>query len=302
MIKAVRLRRTRTVGLRACALLLCACASMAAAQETWVVAVADVPGFIKHDGDGPLLTLVEALDRELPDVSLKVRLVPFVRSVLLTQQGAAQIQIPFVGLPDQAPAGLRAGGESLGDVRFALYIRRQQRLDTEAVLAPSWRLSEQGLRDIGMGEADRARFSSMLGHSWRRDQLEAVPGAYPGLAGLGYPYHIETDRAHVQALGFPGLPSSSVSSSLEKLSRGRIQAYVFASSQADEEIERLGLRNQLRAQHFADYPATWLVAEGAAGAAIDQRLGAALRALQASGEYPRIRAELLDLQRWQAVP
>lgn len=273
-----------------------------AAEETWIVAVAGVPGLADGDGQGPLLELVAALDRELEGVRLEPRVMPFARSILLTQQGATHLQIPFVGLVEQVPPGLRYGSEALGDVRFALYTRRQQNLDAEAVLAPEWRLSVAQLAGIGLTPAQQERFQPLLGQSWRRDQLEKVIGPQPRLGGLGYPYRIETDRAHTQALGFPALPSSSVQSSLEKLARGRIQGYVFAPINVEREIDRLGLRGELRSVPFADYPAKWLVGQGAQGDAVEPRLSAALRALKASGEYQRIGAVFLQPQRWQPWP
>lgn len=271
-------------------------------EETWVVAVASVPGLADADGKGPLLQLIAALDRELDGVRLEPRVMPFVRSVLLTQQGGAHVQMPYVGLFENVPAGLHYGGEALGSVRFALYTRRQQTLDAEAVLASEWRLTNAQLAGIGLSSLQQARFGDLLGQSWRRAQLEKVIGPQSQLGGLGYPYLIETDRAHVQVLGFPASPSSNVQSSLEKLARGRIQGAVFEPAEAEREIDRLGLRAELRGVPFPDYPANWLVAEGAQGDRVEPRLSAALRALKASGEYRRISAAFLEPAYWQPWP
>lgn len=278
------------------------CTAALAAEETWVVAVAHVPGLAEADGQGPLLQLIAALDRELDGVRLEPRVMPFARSILLTQQGAAHLQMPYVGLVENVPEGLHYGGEALGSVRFALYTRRQQTLDAEAALASEWRLTRAQLAGIGLSAEQQARFAPLLGQSWRRDQLEKIIGPQPRLGGLGYPYRIETDRAHTQALGFPAVPSSSVQSSLEKLARGRIQGYVFAPASVEREIDRLGLRAELRGVPFPDYPANWLVAKGARGDAVEPRLSAALRVLKVSGEYRRLGAAFAETPYWQPWP
>lgn len=271
------------------------------AEETWVVAVADLPGLVRGDGAAPLLDIIHALDRELLDVRLELHIVPFARSLLLVQQGEAELQIPFLDQP-VAPPGLHYGREALGDVRFALYTRRQLHLTRAELLDPRWHLSEQGLAGSGLDSAQQARLHELLGRGWRLDQLQTRVGPQQGLQALAYPYKIETDRAHVEALGLPALPGNSVANSLEKLVHGRIQGYVFAVNVVDPAVDRLGLRGQLRAVHFNDYPARWLRADNPRGALVDRRISAALQAIKASGEYQRLGATFYQQMDWQPWP
>ncbi len=286
-----------------CCLLLAAALSGSPVQadERWVVAVAELPGLAEADGRGPLLEQLELLDRHLDDVNLEVRVVPFARSLLLVRQGQADVQMPYIGLP-QAPAGLRYGRQALGQVSFALYSRRMEPLSRERLLARRWLLTEQHLAASGLSPQVQEQLAPLLGRSWRLEQLEAQVGPRPGLDALAFPYRVETDRAHAEVLGFPALPSNTIRSSLEKLMLGRIQGYVLAPLNVEVEIDRMGLREQLQAVRFADYQALWLVADSARGAAIEQRLSAALRELNSDVEFDRVGAALRGQERWQPWP
>ncbi|MDG1579769.1 hypothetical protein [Pseudomonas sp. GOM6] len=273
----------------------------AQAEERWVVAVAELPGLAERDGSGPLLAQLEVLDRQLDGVSLDVRVVPFARSLLLVRQGQADLQMPYIGLP-QAPAGLRYGRQALGQVNFALYSRRMEPLRREQLLAPGWLLTEKKLVDSGLSSELQEALAPLLGRSWRLEQLQARIGPRPELDTLAFPYRVETDRAHAEVLGFPALPSNTIRSSLEKLMLGRIQGYVLAPLNVEVEIDRMGLREQLQAVRFADYQALWLVADSTRGAAIEQRFSAALKVFKANVELDRVGPALQGQEHWQPWP
>ena len=266
-----------------------------------MIAVAELPGLAETDGSGPLLAQLELLDRQLDGVSLEVRVVPFARSLLQVRQGQADVQMPYIGLP-QAPAGLRYGRQALGQVSFALYSRRMEPLTRQQLLARRWLLTEQRLAASGLSPELQEQLVPLLGRSWRLEQLQAQAGPRPELADLAFPYRVETDRAHAEVLGFPALPSNTIRSSLEKLMLGRIQGYVLAPLNVEVEIDRMGLREQLQAVRFADYQALWLVADSDRGAAIEQRLSAALRELKRNAEFDRIGAALQGQELWQPWP
>ncbi|MDA8485323.1 hypothetical protein NNO07_19820, partial [Pseudomonas resinovorans] len=82
--------------------------------------------------------------------------------------------------------------------------------------------------------------------------------------------------AHAPWLGFPALSGNSIEGSLQKLVRGRLDGYVFAVNQTEHEIDRLGLREQLRAEDFGLYPVRWLALVSAHQDAI-QRTASLLR-------------------------
>ncbi|MBB2493889.1 type 2 periplasmic-binding domain-containing protein [Aquipseudomonas ullengensis] len=282
-------------------LALCLWAAPALAEETWVVTVAELPGLANANGSGPLVDVVQALGREMPGVRLQIRSVPFARGLLLVQQGRADLHLPFLHHLAPPPS-LRYGSERLGQARFALYSRRNQPLSRAEVLDPRWQLTPERLAASGLSPAQQSRLGSLLGNSWRLEQLQALVGPQAGLPALAYPYQVETDRAHVPLLGFPALPGNSVHNSLEKLMRGRIQGYVLAALDVEPAIDKLGLRGQLRAVLFDDYPTTWLVADTAQGALVDQQFSAALRRLKARGEYDRLAPVFIEQMQWQPWP
>ncbi|MFG0382299.1 hypothetical protein ACF8C6_15265 [Pseudomonas sp. zbq_18] len=150
----------------------------AQAEERWVVAVAELPGLAERDASGPLLAQLELLDRQLDGVSLEVRVVPFARSLLLVRQGQADLQMPYIGLP-QAPAGLRYGRQPLGQVSFALYSRRMEPLRREQLQAVRF-ADYQALwlvADSARGAAIEQRFSAALRVLRANGELERVAPA-----------------------------------------------------------------------------------------------------------------------------
>ncbi len=280
---------------RCCLLLaLLALGGTAQAEERWRVVVAELVGVAVAGERNPLMEMLAALDQQLEGVTLEVRLQPFARTMLLVQQGRAELQFPYIELP-QPPTGLRYGEESIGTVRFMLYSRRDQPLSRQQVMSERWRLNEVRLAQSGLqlDAAQLERLRPLFGQRWRREQLAAQLGSRPELTALAFPYRIETERAHVEALGIPVLPSNSVASSLEKLVRRRIDGYVLAPLNVEPEIDRLRLRDELQGVGFADYRAGWLVADTPQGTAIAARVSAGLRALKASGEFERIMGPML---------
>lgn len=288
---------------RLCGLLLALmCLALPAqAEERWMVAVAELPGLAEVNGTGPLLEQLQLLDRQLDGVSLEIRVVPFARSLLLVRQGQADVQMPYIGLP-QAPSGLRYGRQALGQVSFALYSRRMEPLRREQLMAPRWLLTERRLAASGLSAEVQEQLAPLLGRSWRLEQLEAQVGPRAELAALAFPYRVETDRPHAEVLGFPALPSNTIRSSLEKLMLGRIQGYVLAPLNVEIEIDRMGLREQLQAVRFADYQALWLVADTDRGAVIERRLSLSLHVLTSNGAFDRIGAALQGQDKWQPWP
>ncbi|MCY1308874.1 hypothetical protein D9M70_589140 [compost metagenome] len=85
--------------------------------------------------------------------------------------------------------------------------------------------------------------------------------------------------------------------------RGRIDGYVFSAKETEHEIDRLGLREQLRAQDFGLYPVKWLVPDTPRGVEVDRRLAQALRKLRAQPDFKRLQAPLDGpSSTWKAWP
>lgn len=278
-----------------CFSLYLAWAPAAMAAEQWRVAVAEVPGLAEANGSGPLPDLLSALDEQLPDIEFDLQIIPFARTFHLLQNGQCEFQVPFLGNLPRLPAGLRYGSGRLWQVRFGLFTQRDNALGVAQLLDPAHVLSAERVAASGLAAGQQAQLQPLLGRSWRPDELQeqlAAPTVSPALRNLAYPYRIETDRAHAPWLGFPALSGNSIESSLQKLVRGRIDGYVFAVNETEHEIDRLGLREQLRAQEFGLYPVRWLVPDNSRGAYVDQRLADALRQLQAQPGFQRLQAPL----------
>ncbi len=276
------------------------------AAERWRVAVAEVPGLAEANGSGPLIDLVRALDAQLPDIDFELQITPFARTFHLLQNGQCEFQVPFLGNLPRLPAGLRYGSGTLWQVRFGLFTRRDNALGVAQLLDPAHVLSAERLAASGLAAGQQAQLAPLLGRSWRLDELQeqlATPTVDPALRNLAFPYKVETDRAHAPWLGFPALSGNSIESSLQKLVRGRIDGYVFAVNETEHEIDRLGLREQLRAQDFGLYPVNWLVPDNPRGKLVDQRLAEALRRLQAQPAFQGLQAPLnRPSSDWKAWP
>ncbi|MCY1281613.1 hypothetical protein D9M68_376360 [compost metagenome] len=263
--------------------------------EQWRVAVAEMPGLAEANGSGPLPDLLRALDAQLPDIDFELQITPFARTFHLLQNGQCEFQVPFLGNLPRLPAGLRYGSGRLWQVRFGLFTQRGSDLSVAQLLDPAHVLSAERLAASGMDAAQQTQLKPLLGRSWRLDELQeqlAAPTVPPALRALAYPYRIETDRAHAPWLGFPALSGNNIEASLQKLLRGRIDGYVFSVNQTEHEIDRLGLREQLRAEDFGLYPVRWLVPDNLRGAHVDRHLMEALGKLQKQPGFAKLQAPL----------
>ncbi|MBD2839596.1 hypothetical protein ID144_21355 [Pseudomonas sp. JM0905a] len=289
-----------------CLSLCLAWAQAITAAEQWRVAVAEVPGLAEANGTGPLPDLLRALDAQLPDIDFELQITPFARTFHLLQNGQCEFQVPFLGNLPRLPAGLRYGSGRLWQVRFGLFTQRGNALSVAQLLDPAHVLSAERLAASGMNAAQQAQLKPLLGRSWRLDELQeqlAVPTVPKALRTLAYPYRIETDRAHAPWLGFPALSGNSIEGSLQKLVRGRLDGYVFAVNQTEHEIDRLGLREQLRAEDFGLYPVRWLVPDNLRGTQVDRRLMEALDKLQKQPGFEKLQAPLNRLSSdWKPWP
>ncbi|MCY1218744.1 hypothetical protein D9M72_306940 [compost metagenome] len=63
-------------------------------------------------------------------------------------------------------------------------------------------------------------------------------------------------------------------------------------NQTEHEIDRLGLREQLRAEDFGLYPVRWLVPDNLRGAHVDRHLMEALGKLQKQPGFAKLQAPL----------
>lgn len=138
--------------------------------------------------------------------------------------------------------------------------------------------------------------------------LNAHLGELPGLINADMAYGVEPTQRDLLIEATPGfLPiplqrSMSIEQSLRKLSRGRIDAFIWAQEEADLVLRQLGLTN-IHREHFGDFEDVFIIAKGAAGDDMDHFLNTAIDRLAASGKLAEIYSRLhRPYEVWQPHP
>ncbi|MGL6336665.1 ABC transporter substrate-binding protein [Aeromonas jandaei] len=105
--------------------------------------------------------------------------------------------------------------------------------------------------------------------------------------------------------GFLPIPlqrSMSIEQSLRKLSRGRIDAFIWAQEEADLMLRQLKLTN-IHREHLGDFEDVFIIAKGPAGDEMDRFLSEAIERLAASGKLAEIYSRLhRPYVEWQPSP
>ncbi|HHQ4599487.1 TPA: ABC transporter substrate-binding protein [Aeromonas veronii] len=96
--------------------------------------------------------------------------------------------------------------------------------------------------------------------------------------------------------------SMSIEQSLRKLSRGRIDAFVWAQEEADLMLKNLKLTN-IRREFFGDFEDVFIIQKGGSGDEIDEFLSRSIEQLAATGKlaeiYEKIHRPYVE---WQPSP
>lgn len=90
---------------------------------------------------------------------------------------------------------------------------------------------------------------------------------------------------------FPAQRSMSIEQSLRKLSRGRIDAFIWAQEEADIMLRRLGLTN-IHREFFGDFDDVFVIQKGAAGDEMDEFVSRSIDQLAASGKLAEIYSKI----------
>ncbi len=121
-------------------------------------------------------------------------------------------------------------------------------------------------------------------------------------------YGIEATQRDLLIEAVPGeLPfqvqrSMSIEQSLRKLSRGRIDAFIWAQEEADLMLRQLGLTN-IQREFFGDFEDVFIIQKGAAGNEMDAFLAQAIERLAASGKLEEIYSKIhRPYEHWQPHP
>ncbi|MGL4250285.1 MAG: ABC transporter substrate-binding protein [Aeromonas sp.] len=101
---------------------------------------------------------------------------------------------------------------------------------------------------------------------------------------------------------FPVQRSMSIEQSLRKLSRGRIDAFVWAQEEADLMLQHLELTNVKR-EFFGDFEDVFIIQKGTSGNEMDEFISRSIDQLAASGKlaeiYEKIHRPYVE---WQPIP
>lgn len=121
-------------------------------------------------------------------------------------------------------------------------------------------------------------------------------------------YGIEATQRDLLIEAVPGeLPfqvqrSMSIEQSLRKLSRGRIDAFIWAQEEADLMLRQLGLTN-IQREFFGDFEDVFIIQKGAAGNEMDAFLAQAIEKLAESGKLEAIYSKIhRPYEHWQPYP
>ncbi|KMY68414.1 hypothetical protein AAU61_01650 [Desulfocarbo indianensis] len=106
-------------------------------------------------------------------------------------------------------------------------------------------------------------------------------------------YNLETDRAHVDYFEFPIKPSDSIEGSLRKVSRGRIDGFIFAMVESDAALQKLGLKD-IKRKPYKTFDVKIVLQKNANGKKADAILSKAIEDLRKSGKYQQIMGPIVD--------
>jgi len=110
---------------------------------------------------------------------------------------------------------------------------------------------------------------------------------------------IETDRAHVEYFPFITIPSSCIECSLKKISKGRIDSFIFADFAADGFVKANAM-SELKRKSYRVFDVKIILPKGGQGSPVDRLLTKAINGLKAKGEYQRIMGAIdLPYNDWQ---
>jgi polar amino acid transport system substrate-binding protein len=116
-------------------------------------------------------------------------------------------------------------------------------------------------------------------------------------------YKIETDEGvkYILDSAVPNIiGSSSLESSLQKVSMGRTDGWLMAMPESDMALKKLGLKN-IKRWEYKKYDVKALLPLGDKGKETDKILSGLIKKLKANGKYQKIMAPILDqkFDNWQ---
>jgi polar amino acid transport system substrate-binding protein len=106
-------------------------------------------------------------------------------------------------------------------------------------------------------------------------------------------YTIETDMGHVSYFDFKVQGSTNMETSLQKVSSGKIDGWIFAMPESDLVLKRLGLKN-IKRWEYRKFDSMIIMPKGERGKEVDKILSTLIAKLKANGKYQSIMGPILD--------
>jgi polar amino acid transport system substrate-binding protein len=112
-------------------------------------------------------------------------------------------------------------------------------------------------------------------------------------------YKITTDAAHVDFFDFKISADFNIESALKKLSLGRIDGFIFADSETDLTLKKLGLKN-IKRELYKVYDVHAVLPLGDKGKDADQMITEAMQKVSTTSEFKKLMTPLtVQYSDWQ---
>lgn len=214
-----------------------------------IASIAVLPVVAETPNKGVFVDLVKALNKEYKNGTITFELYPFKRSLTNVAKGRADFHLPFMKSSK--------GAKALSSMGLAYALERSNRVP----FALYYNVEQKVLN----------------GHIRNNFSLKDIGQ-----------YKIETDSAHV--MFFDDIPiraSTCLECSIKKLSRGRIDGFIFAGRETDYLVEKLGIKNidSFLIKNFDSAPVFRTTPEGRM---TNQLISNLIKKLRDSGELARI--------------
>lgn len=120
-------------------------------------------------------------------------------------------------------------------------------------------------------------------------------------SGQPFPYNIDVPGGIEGVVGFPAQPSNDLATSLQMVSKKRIDALVWAQEEVDAALRSLKVTT-IHREHWRDLDDDIVIAKGPHGDEVNAVLSKAMREMRQTGELERLHARIHHAyDAWQPV-
>ncbi len=250
------------------------------------------------------LQIIEAIDKELPDTKIVTQLRPFARSLREVSQGGSDFHLPMLCVPNpEIEKYLEFSREKVGTVVFGIFSNKSKPIDRKLLDETPYQLTDAEISDhlTGFPAEEQQILSNITQRFYRKqallDEVEKrfnrplLPDEKIRIAQAAFPYHIETERFHINLLDYPTYPASNANATLHRMLSGRIDAIIQPLMAVESLIENEKLSSNISRALFKKYDVCYLVAKNDHGKVINEIIARGLQAIKENGQLDAILAE-----------